>query len=54
MTDDERTIRELLAMWFDATKKGDTATVLSLMSDDAVFMVPGREPFGKEAVGCRN
>jgi uncharacterized protein (TIGR02246 family) len=23
--------------------------VLSLMSDDVVFMVPGKEPFGKEA-----
>src|SRR5262245_57649801 len=49
MTDDERAIRELLAKWFDATKKGDTATVLSLMTDDVVFMVAGREPFGKEA-----
>lgn len=49
MTDDERAIRELLARWFDATKKGDTQTVLSLMTDDAIFMVPGREPFGKEA-----
>src|SRR5438477_6821243 len=49
MTDDERAIRELLVKWFDATNKGDTQTVLSLMTDDAVFMVPGREPFGKEA-----
>ncbi|WP_292665472.1 SgcJ/EcaC family oxidoreductase [Mesorhizobium sp.] len=24
------------------------ATVLSLMTDDVVFMVPGQEPFGKE------
>ena len=49
MTDDERAIRELLTCWLDATKKGDTKTVLSLMTDDVVFMVPGREPFGKEA-----
>src|SRR5262249_46642151 len=49
MTDDERAIRDLLARWFDASKKGDTSTVLGLMTDDAVFMVPGREPFGKEA-----
>jgi uncharacterized protein (TIGR02246 family) len=49
MTDDERAIRELIAAWFAATKAGDTETVLSLMSDDVVFMVPGREPFGKEA-----
>ena len=32
-----------------ATKDGDLATVLSLMADDVVFMVPGQEPFGKEA-----
>jgi uncharacterized protein (TIGR02246 family) len=32
-----------------ASREGDTATVLSLMTDDVVFMVPGREPFGKEA-----
>ena len=27
----------------------DLATVLSLMTDDVVFMVPGQEAFGKEA-----
>jgi uncharacterized protein (TIGR02246 family) len=49
MSDDERAIRELVATWMAATKAGDRDTVLSLMSDDVVFMVPGREPFGKEA-----
>jgi uncharacterized protein (TIGR02246 family) len=49
MTDDERAIRDLVARWFDASKKGDTERVLDLMTDDAVFMAPGREPFGKEA-----
>ena len=49
MTDDETAIRDLLTKWFDATKNGDTQTVLGLMTDDVVFMVPGREPFGKEA-----
>ena len=49
MTNDERAIRELLTRWVEATKQGDTETVLSLMTDDVVFMVPGREPFGKEA-----
>jgi uncharacterized protein (TIGR02246 family) len=29
--------------------KGDIETVLSLMADDAIFMVPGQKPFGKEA-----
>lgn len=32
-----------------ASKNGDLATVLGLMTDDVVFMVPGQEPFGKEA-----
>jgi len=49
MTDDERAIRDVIASWSDATKRGDTRTVLDLMTDDVVFMVPGREPFGKEA-----
>jgi uncharacterized protein (TIGR02246 family) len=49
MSDDERAIRELVAKWMAASQAGDTATVLSLMTDDVVFMVPGREPFGKEA-----
>jgi len=49
MSEDERAIRDVIATWIAATKAGDTATVLSLMTDDAVFMVPGQEPFGKEA-----
>ena len=49
MSDDERAIRELVAKWMAASQAGDTSTVLSLMTDDVVFMVPGREPFGKEA-----
>jgi uncharacterized protein (TIGR02246 family) len=49
MNDDERAIRDLVATWMKASQAGDTATVLSLMTDDAIFQVPGREPFGKEA-----
>ena len=49
MTDDERAIRDLVASWMAASQAGDVATVLGLIADDVVFMVPGREPFGKEA-----
>ena len=49
MTDDERAIRDLVATWLQASRAGDVAGVLDLMTDDVVFMVPGREPFGKEA-----
>ena len=47
MTDDERAIRSLIDTWMEASKAGDLKTVLSLMTDDVVFMVPGNEPFGK-------
>jgi len=46
--DDENEIRELVDKWMSATKAGDTETVLDLMADDAVFLVAGRPPFGKE------
>jgi uncharacterized protein (TIGR02246 family) len=49
MNNDERAIRDLVATWVAASQAGDVATVLGLMADDVVFMVPGREPFGKEA-----
>lgn len=49
MTDDERAIRELVDTWLAASKSGDLPTVLSLMTDDVIFMVPGAPPFGKEA-----
>jgi uncharacterized protein (TIGR02246 family) len=48
-TDDERAIRELIETWMTSTKADDTQTVLNLMTDDVVFMVPEQKPFGKEA-----
>ena len=47
MTDDERAIRDLVATWMTASQAGDTETVLGLMTDDVVFTVAGRTPFGK-------
>jgi uncharacterized protein (TIGR02246 family) len=49
MQNDESAIRELVDAWLVASKKGDLATLRELMSDDVVFMVAGKEPFGKEA-----
>ena len=49
MQDDEAQIRSLIETWMRATAEGDTATVLGLMTDDVVFMVPGVPPFGKDA-----
>lgn len=44
---DEEQIRQLVQQWHAASKAGDTATVLSLMADDAVFLVPGRAPIDR-------
>ncbi|MGF1611982.1 MAG: YybH family protein [Kiloniellales bacterium] len=52
MTDDERAIRNLVETWIAATEAGDFATVLNLMADDVVFMVPGQAPFGKEVLAA--
>ena len=49
MTSDEDQIRDLVRHWMDATRRGDTQSVLDLMTDDVVFLVPGRPPFGKQA-----
>ena len=50
MNSDEQEIRQLVATWIEATKAGDTDRVLSLMTDDVVFLVPGHPPMvGKSA-----
>jgi uncharacterized protein (TIGR02246 family) len=54
MSKDERAIRALVAKWMAASKAGDLDTVLSLVADDVLFMVPGREPFGKEAFAAES
>ena len=46
---DEQAIRELVDRWLIASERGDLPTILNLLADDVVFMVPNKEPFGKEA-----
>jgi uncharacterized protein (TIGR02246 family) len=48
MTDDERAIRGVVERWLAASRAGDLNTLLSLMTDDVIFMVPDSKPFGKE------
>jgi uncharacterized protein (TIGR02246 family) len=48
MDSDEQQIRDLVAKWMSATRAGDLAAVLELMTDDAKFLVAGKPPFGKE------
>jgi|SRR6478752_2994142 uncharacterized protein (TIGR02246 family) len=50
MPTDEDAIRQLVATWLDASRAGDTDKVLSLMTDDVVFLTPGHPPMrGKAA-----
>lgn len=42
MKNDETEIQQLVFTWMAATKAGDVETILSLMSDDAVFLVTGQ------------
>jgi uncharacterized protein (TIGR02246 family) len=47
MSEDEKQIRGLVDTWLAATRAGDIETVLSLMTEDVVFLVAGQPPFGK-------
>jgi uncharacterized protein (TIGR02246 family) len=50
MDNDEQAIRQLVTTWLAASKAGETQKVLSLMSDDVVFLVAGQPPMrGKAA-----
>ena len=48
MSPDEQQIRDLVATWMSATRCGDLDMVLSLMTDDVVFLVPGQPAFGRQ------
>jgi uncharacterized protein (TIGR02246 family) len=47
MSQDEAQIRALVQAWHAATQAGDTARVLSLMTEDVLFLLPGRPPMNK-------
>ena len=48
MNTDEQQIRGLVATWMEASKSGDVETVLTLMSDDVVFLRGGHAPMDKQ------
>ena len=45
--EDVRQIRQLVDSWIAASKAHDLPALLDMMTDDVVFMTPGRAPFGK-------
>lgn len=46
---DKQAIRNMVHTWLEASKRGDSATLLKLLANDVIFITPGKEPFGKEA-----
>ena len=47
MGSDEGAVREVHSSWIDAVNSGDLARLLTLMTDDVVFLNPGKEPLGR-------
>lgn len=47
--EDEDAIRAVAAAWVEATRQGDVPAVLRLMTDDALFLVPGQPAMDKAA-----
>ena len=45
--EDTRQIRKLIDAWIAASNARDLPALMDMMTDDVVFMTPGRAPFGK-------
>jgi uncharacterized protein (TIGR02246 family) len=45
--DDTRQIRQLVDSWIAASKAHNLRALMGMVTDDVVFMTPGRAPFGK-------
>jgi uncharacterized protein (TIGR02246 family) len=50
MNGDERSIRDVVKRWHEATARGDVETISGLMTEDVMFLVAGEAPMrGREA-----
>jgi uncharacterized protein (TIGR02246 family) len=49
MKGDEQAIRDLLAAWQRATAEGNLSRLLTLMSNDVVFLTAAQPPMSKDA-----
>jgi uncharacterized protein (TIGR02246 family) len=47
LTEDARQIRKLVDSWIAASKAHDLPALMDMMTDDVLFLTPGRPPFGK-------
>jgi uncharacterized protein (TIGR02246 family) len=48
MSDDEQAIRDVIDNWARATAAGDIAEVMTMMTEDAIFLTPGQPPMGRD------
>src|SRR4051812_12975208 len=48
MRSDEQEIRVVHSTWIDAVNAGDLVRLLTLVTDDVVFINPGQAPFGRQ------
>jgi uncharacterized protein (TIGR02246 family) len=49
VSEDELAIRSAVSAWLEATQRGDIDSVLSLMTEDALFLLPGQPPMTRAA-----
>jgi uncharacterized protein (TIGR02246 family) len=54
MSADEQAIRKLIDDWMQASARGDLDTLLTMLSEDVVFMTVNREPFGKQEFAAQS
>jgi uncharacterized protein (TIGR02246 family) len=45
---DEQQIRAVIEAWIEASRQGDIATIMNLMTEDAVFLTPENPPMRRE------
>ena len=45
---DQQAVRAIHSSWIEAVNAGDLDRLLTLMTDDVVFINPGQEPFGRD------
>lgn len=48
MVSDEQEILAVDSAWIDGVNAGDLARLLTLITDDVVFLNPGQAPFGRD------
>jgi uncharacterized protein (TIGR02246 family) len=51
---DEQQIRQAIATWLQASRDGDFATVMNLMTEDVVFLTPGNPPMSRADFEARS